>query len=139
SARREARLVALGKPSNRYRRSSDAGSSSRPSQQRKCCRKKTRSIAILQAEISRLATRFARYALSTQQLAAPEQLSPHEYGNRVGTKMPASAAIEGETERRNRRSRARKSREDSRFCAEPGSPRRDPREIPNHDQPPSER
>src|SRR5258705_11439630 len=98
-----------------------------------------RSIAILRAKISRLATRFARYALPTQQLAAPKQLSPHEYESRVGTKMLASAAIEGETERRDRQSRARKSREASRFGAEPELPRRDRRETPNRDQPPSKR
>src|ERR1700680_2996554 len=94
-------------------------------------------LAILRMRISRSATRSARYALPAPQLAAPERVFPHEYESKAGTKMLASAAAEGGTGGRDRRRRATRSQEGSRFCAEPELPRRDRHETPNHGQQPS--
>src|SRR5580692_11136620 len=98
-----------------------------------------RPLAILRARISKSATRFARYALPAPQLAAPERVSPHEYKNKAGTKMLASAATGGGRADRGRQRTATRWQKDSRFSAEPELPRRDRRETPNRDQRPSER
>src|SRR6478672_7667433 len=94
------------------------------------------SLAILRSQISRLATRFARYALPTLRLAAPERAFPHEYESKVDTKMLAFAANGGETADWDWRRKATRSREGVKFCAEPEWPQRDRHETPNRDQPP---